>query len=185
MEFSPATVGVLVVMALLAGLAALAVSAVALSGQRKVRRAYGKFSMGSRDDVLTLIERHIDEVRALRGDVRGIERFAEELRELARGAVSRVGTVRFDAFEDMGGHMSFSTALLDERGDGVVITAINGRSDTRVYAKAVKGGRSRHNLSQEEVAAIEIARSRAGRKDAVAARRGAAGAEGPARADAS
>jgi hypothetical protein len=181
-ELSPSTVGLLVVVALLAGVASLAVSVVALSGQRKVRRAYQRFSMGSRDDVLTLLERHINEVRALRGDVRAIERYADELRELARGAVSRVGTVRFDAFEDMGGHMSFSSALLDERGDGVVVTAINGRSDTRVYAKPVSGGRSRHNLSREEVAAIETAMSRAGRPGGKP-RRGPADRE--ARADAS
>ena len=53
--------------------------------------------------------------------------------------------------------MSFSSAFLDEHGDGMVITAINGRADTRVYAKAVRAGDSPHNLSDEEHRAIRQA----------------------------
>jgi hypothetical protein len=139
--------------------AALAVGVAALMGQRRVKRAYQVFSMGSRDDVLTLLQRHIDEVGLLRSDVRSLRRYADELRELARGAVSRVGTVRYDAFDDMGGRLSFSTALLDERGDGVVVSAINGRTDTRIYAKPVMEFASKHNLSGEEQTAIERART--------------------------
>jgi hypothetical protein len=158
-EFTPSTVGWLLLAAIGLSFAALVVGALALNGQRKVKRAYATFSMGSRDDVLTLLQRHIDEVGLLRGDVRGLRRFADEIRDLHRGAVSRVGTVRYDAFDDMGGRLSFSTALLDEHGDGVVLTAINGRSDTRSYAKPIAGWASRHNLSTEEEAAIERARS--------------------------
>jgi hypothetical protein len=160
-EFTPTTVGLLVIVAILLSAAALVVGVVALTGQRKVKRAYQAFSMGSRDDVLTLLQRHIDEVGLLRGDVRSLRRFADELRELSRHAVSRVGMVRYDAFDDMGGRLSFSAALLDERGDGVVVSAINGRTDTRIYAKPVGGFASRHNLSGEEQTAIERARSSA------------------------
>jgi hypothetical protein len=76
------------------------------------------------------------------------------------GAVQRLGLVRYDAYEDVGGRLSFSCALLDEHGDGVVLTSINGRVDTRVYAKPVKGGRSDHNLSGEEEEAIREALAR-------------------------
>lgn len=76
---------------------------------------------------------------------------------MMRGSVQHVGVVRYDAFEDMGGHLSFSTALLNGDGDGVVITSINGRADTRCYAKTVKGGQSDHNLSEEEEEAIRQA----------------------------
>jgi hypothetical protein len=51
--------------------------------------------------------------------------------------VRNVGLVRYDAFEDVGGRLSFSCALLDDLGTGVVMTSINGRHDTRVYAKPV------------------------------------------------
>jgi hypothetical protein len=65
--------------------------------------------------------------------------------------------VRFDAFEDMGGHLSFSAALLDAHGDGVVLTSINGRRETRIYAKPVSAAQSQYNLSDEEQEAIRRA----------------------------
>ena len=74
--------------------------------------------------------------------------------EAIRASVSRVALVRYDAFEDVGGRLSFSCALLDDHGTGVVLTAINGRQDTRIYAKSVAEGRSTHNLSSEEEEAI-------------------------------
>ena len=61
------------------------------------------------------------------------------------------------AFEDMGGRLSFSAALLDDSGDGLVLTSINGRSETRTYAKGVKAGASDHSLSPEEQQAISYA----------------------------
>jgi hypothetical protein len=66
----------------------------------------------------------------------------------------RVALLRYDAFDDVGGRLSFSCALLDERGTGIVLTSINGRQDTRVYAKPVEGGSSTYNLSLEEEEAI-------------------------------
>jgi hypothetical protein len=168
-ELTPAATAILVILALLLGVAGLAVAAYAVRGQRKVRRAYEAFSLGSQEDVLSLLERHVNEVAALRGEVAGLRAYADQLRELERQTISRVGTVRYDAFEDMGGRLSFSMALLDERGDGVIVSAINGRTDTRVYAKPVTGGTSPHNLSEEEVAAIEQALTRSGRTPTAAA----------------
>ncbi len=71
--------------------------------------------------------------------------------------VRRVGLLRYDAFEDVGGRLSFSCALLDEQGNGVVLTSINGRQETRVYAKPVTAGTSSYNLSSEEGEAIRQA----------------------------
>jgi hypothetical protein len=72
-------------------------------------------------------------------------------------AVRNVALVRFDAFDDMAGRLSFSVALLDDNGDGVTLSSIAGRADTRVYAKGIKGGRSDHELSPEEDQAITAA----------------------------
>ena len=90
--------------------------------------------------------------------------YAQQLRGLVGRTLSRIGTVRYDAFDDMGGRLSFSIALLDEHGDGTVITAMNGRVQTRTYAKPVTGGTSPHNLSEEEVQAIEQAMAAGGRR---------------------
>lgn len=80
-----------------------------------------------------------------------------ELREQIGHAVQRVGMVRFDAFEDMGGQLSFAAALLDADGSGLVLSSINGRSETRIYAKPIEQGTSSYNLSEEEHEAIRRA----------------------------
>jgi hypothetical protein len=147
--------GVLAVAAVALSLLALVACVLVLRGQWRVRRAYTAFTGGRREDVLLLLERHIAEVAGLRADV-------SALRAAQAGAVSRVGTVRYDAFRDMGGRLSFSTALLDEHGDGVVLTAINGRTDTRSYAKPISAWDSSHNLSEEERSAIALARGSRG-----------------------
>jgi hypothetical protein len=154
MELSPAIGSMLGILATAVAVMALGMAGAALAGQRNVRKAYQIFSGGSRDDILTLLQRYVEQVVGLREDIGRQQRYANQLRSLISGCVSRVGTVRFDAFDDMGGRMSFSVALLDEHGDGIVITAINGRTETRAYAKPVIRGESSHTLSQEEAAAI-------------------------------
>ena len=157
MQLSTTTIGVLLVVAILVAVAAVVVSVIALLGQRRVRASYRVFSQGSQEDVLTLLQRHVEQVQGLRGDVAALREHGYGLRDMVAGCLSRVHTVRYDAFDDMGGHLSFSSALLDEHGDGMVITAINGRTDTRIYAKPVRAGGSRHNLSEEEDRAIRQA----------------------------
>jgi hypothetical protein len=100
---------------------------------------------------------HDPTLASLRADLLDVVHRTDELRDVVRSSVSKVGMVRYDAFEDMGGALSFSAALLDERGDGLVLSAINGRSETRCYAKPVVRGGSEHELSAEENAAIDTA----------------------------
>ncbi|MEX1178806.1 MAG: DUF4446 family protein [Nitriliruptor sp.] len=120
------------------------------------------------EDVISVLGRHEDTIQAIDRDVRALDARSSELRELLRGAVSRIGMIRYDAFEDMGGALSFSAALLDEHGHGIVISAINGRTETRCYAKPVADGRSEHNLSVEEEAAIATAQDGGGMGEAPA-----------------
>ena len=63
----------------------------------------------------------------------------ERLRSEASGTLRHLAVVRYDAFGDMGGRLSWSLALVDEGGDGMVLTAIHGRSDARTYAKDLAG----------------------------------------------
>ncbi|QVQ50445.1 DUF4446 family protein [Spiractinospora alimapuensis] len=73
-------------------------------------------------------------------------------------AVRDIGMVRYDALEQMSGARSFSLALLNASGDGIVLTSINGRSETRTYAKLVEEGNAREELSPEEYRAVRAAR---------------------------
>ncbi|MBX9765463.1 DUF4446 family protein [Patescibacteria group bacterium] len=69
-------------------------------------------------------------------------------------AVSGVSVKRFDPFQNAGGQQSFASALLNEKGDGVVISGIHARDGVRVYAKEVKKFASERELSEEETSAI-------------------------------
>ena len=83
----------------------------------------------------------------------------QSLNHDAATALRHVAVIRYDAFGDMGGHLSWSVALLDDSGYGVVLTSIHGRSDSRTYAKNVSDWSSTQQLSPEEEESIRLARS--------------------------
>jgi hypothetical protein len=100
---------------------------------------------------------------------RRASRVVRECNELIQGAVGSRGTVdpralrdvaivRYDALQEMSGQLSFSLALLNAVGDGVVLTSINGRAETRTYAKPVRAGKGVQELSPEEAQAVHSAR---------------------------
>ena len=94
----------------------------------------------------------------LRADLLGLRQEVATLSAESRQTFRHLAVVRYDAFGDMGGHLSWSLALLDDAGDGVVLTSIHGRSDARAYAKSVSGWASDAQLSPEEEEAIASAR---------------------------
>jgi hypothetical protein len=69
----------------------------------------------------------------------------------------RVDLIRYDAFEDVGGEQSFSVAVLNGECDGFVLTSVYNRTDVRVYAKSIRGGRSSHALTEEEQRVVKQA----------------------------
>ena len=100
---------------------------------------------------------------------RRASRVVRECNELIQGAVGSRGTVdphalrdvaivRYDALQEMSGQLSFSLALLNAVGDGVVLSSINGRAETRTYAKPVRAGKGVQELSPEEAQAVHSAR---------------------------
>jgi hypothetical protein len=91
-------------------------------------------------------------------DLDAVARAVSDLRVEAARALRHLAVVRYDAFGDMGGHLSWSLAIVDDEGDGVILTAIHGRSDTRTYAKNVADWASGTPLSPEETEAIALAR---------------------------
>jgi hypothetical protein len=91
---------------------------------------------------------------AMGGRIEHLVGRTDRLTDDAQRCLRRVGIVRYDAFQELGGHLSFSLALLDGRQDGVVISVLNDRNGARAYAKPVAGGRSAVTLSEEEQRAI-------------------------------
>lgn len=104
-----------------------------------------------------LLEQVLSKQEENRTHIAAIEQQVERLHLLLQGCLQRVGLVRFDAFNDTAGQQSFSVALLDNQGNGVVITSLFGRTESRCYAKPVAHGSSTHRLSEEEQAAIRQA----------------------------
>lgn len=79
-----------------------------------------------------------------------IESEYKSARKMAEKAVQRVEVIRFNAFDDTGSDLSFAVAMLDSFGDGVVISSLFARDETRTYAKPVSKGQSTYKLSEEE-----------------------------------
>ena len=65
--------------------------------------------------------------------------------------------MRFNPFEDTGGNQSFALAILDAQGSGIVVSSLHSRTGTRVYGKAITGGRAEAALSDEEAEALRLA----------------------------
>jgi hypothetical protein len=75
-----------------------------------------------------------------------------------RQSLRNVAGVRYDAFGDMGGRLGFSCAVVDDEGDGLVLSSIHARGDSRTSAKGVVGGSSEVTLTPEEQEALRAAR---------------------------
>jgi len=125
---------------------------------RRLRRDYSVLQAGDdRESFVSASARQVEAVARLRAELSAVERRVSDLRLDVADALRHVAVVRYDAFRDMGGRMSFSAALLDDAGDGVVFSAIHGRTETRTYAKGVKAADSDQPLSPEERQAITFA----------------------------
>src|SRR5919106_3927894 len=151
-------------LAITLGIFALLVAiAVFLSFAAVRRRLIILQGRGRGEDILEAVSRQVEEVRAMRGDIQHLAGELQHLAEAFRGALQRFAGYRYDAFEDMGGQLSFSAAILNDHGDGLVISCINGRQEARTYAKPVQRAASPYNLSPEEHEAIRLALAGAAR----------------------
>jgi hypothetical protein len=152
--FSPETLSLMAMIAL--GLAVLAVSFSIVGGGK--RRGSEPGDPIRLDDTLRgVLQGQANQIKRLEEAVRTLNRTDKKQDVQIRGSVRKVALLRYDAFEDVGGRLSFSCAMLDDQGTGVVLTSINGRQETRVYAKPISEGRSSYNLSSEEEEAIRQA----------------------------
>jgi hypothetical protein len=159
-DLSRQTVEVVAVGAAVAAGLALVLLVVALVRLRALRRAHDVLTAGdSGTSFVEAVKAQRLETQALRTDVAHLRDDLSAARADLTDALRHVAVVRYDAFGDMGGRLSFSAALLDDAGDGLVLTSINGRSETRTYAKGVKAGASDQSLSPEETQAIGYATS--------------------------
>ena len=152
--------------ALLAAAIALALGAVALVLVLRVDRRSTDISPGAARSAdierrlaaqgrrLELVEHEVDALRT--GQPAEARPVSNAIRRTG-SAISHVGLVRFDAFEDTGGGQSFALALIDDDGDGVILTSLHSRQTTRVFVKDIRGGVADAPLSGEEERALREA----------------------------
>src|SRR5581483_1113500 len=148
---------VIAIAGVVVALAALAVAVVLLLRLRGLRSAQQTLISGGSADL-------VDFAVSLQGRIDGVNRNVDDLEaRLAQvdrrvdGTVSRVAVVRYDAYENTGGHQSASVALLDASRTGVVLSAIQGRDYARIYVKELEEGRAAVSLSPEEQEAVDRA----------------------------
>ena len=142
------------------GLAGLGFALWAWIRVKRVRDSQRSLLGGGRRDL-------VDFAVSLQGRVDDLNSAVDEVAAgLARvdrrvdGTVTNTSIVRYDAYEDTGGHQSASLALLDSARTGVVVTAIQGRDYARIYMKELDRGRAAVALSPEEQEAVERAMGR-------------------------
>ncbi|MCW2542012.1 MAG: hypothetical protein JWN95_3737 [Frankiales bacterium] len=172
------------VVGLIFGLGGLIAGGLALRTLGRLRQSVALLSRGSsgRETILDVAEKHMAASEAVRKDILELQRdladsqrdadarIAAERAEISHTVADisqtvatvlrRVALVRYDAFDDLAGRLSFSLALLDDQGNGVTLTAIASSSDTRVYAKSLSRGVGEHTLSPEEEQAVKAALAR-------------------------
>jgi hypothetical protein len=125
----------------------------------RMRRSYDLLApVEGKEDYLDVLARTREEFGELSVDLHDLDKRLKITRaDLAR-ALRHVSVVRYDAYGDLAGRYSFSAALLDDSGDGLIITSIHGRNENRLYLKGIAQGNPDIELSPEEEQAVVAAK---------------------------
>jgi hypothetical protein len=137
---------------------AIILTIVAWRQTRRLRRRLDRFlDPRGGGNVADLVGSHHSDILALKERLQDTDKRLDQLSEVVHRTFRRLGVVRYSAFAGTGADLSFSVALLNDDLDGLVLTGLYGREETRVYLKPVQGGTSRYPLSEEEKEAIRLA----------------------------
>ena len=114
-----------------------------------MKRRYNKMMAGvDGGNLEKLINNHVDEVNMVVKEQKELRQELERIDAILAKAITRIAVVRFDAFSDMANDLSYCVAMLDSNGNGIVISGIFGREDSRTYVKPIVDGVSSYKLTQ-------------------------------------
>lgn len=131
------------------------ISAVRIS---KITKKYNRLVHGSKADTLeNILLEHLDGVKNVKEQLIVLEKHCIKLDDKFKTAIQKIGVVRYNAFGDMGSDLSYSIALLDENLNGFVMTSLYGRNESNTYGKPIAKGKSKYELSVEEIQAVDRA----------------------------
>ncbi len=120
----------------------------------RLRRVLTGGETTSLDQILDQQAQRLD---GLSGRLDALNKLHKELEAITQRSIQKVGVIRYNPFSDAGGDQSFAIALLDAEGNGLVVSSLHSRTETRVFAKPVRAGRSTYSLSDEEQQAVKKA----------------------------
>lgn len=125
----------------------------------KLKKRYNIFMSGTTAKSLedTLLKR-LDQVDDLIAANSSNEKSIKKLFDNMKCTFQKIGLVKYDAFQEMGGKLSFSLAMLNEEDDGFVINAVHSREGCYTYIKEIVGGNSIIVLADEEQEALDMAK---------------------------
>lgn len=146
---------ILLASSLLIAVIALVVALVSSARQKRLLNQYRVLlANGSPQDLESLLLHQATSIEQLTSDLQRLNGQVSTEAQQARHHIQRVGMIRYNAFPGTGSDQSFSVALLDADGNGLVLSSLYGRSETRTYAKPILAGKSTYPLSDEEIAAL-------------------------------
>lgn len=122
----------------------------------RLRREF--FASGLKKDLEQILVDQNRGITKLNQELDALNESLTELHQKNKSNIQKIGFMRFNPFDDSGGNISFALALLDAHDEGVIVSSLHGREGTRVYAKAVKAGKSETQLTEEEKKAIQEAK---------------------------
>lgn len=124
----------------------------------KLSKRYKKFMSGKN---ATSLEQDIagifEDNKFIKASVEKNRKDIQTLYRKFEGAFQKVGIVKYDAFNQMGGQLSFSLALLDENDNGFILNSVHGTDGCYSYTKEIKQGICDISLGDEEKKALDIA----------------------------
>ena len=147
--------------AIVVGTTALVLGWVLVSRLQRFARPYELLLRAAESgDAAALLQAQLQNVERNTRRIDETLTYVRHLRSQAMTAIQSIGFKRYDAFDDIRGQQSFSLCLLDAHLNGVMITSIAGRSDSRSYAKPIRDGKCEMVISEEEQQVLEIAKER-------------------------
>lgn len=125
---------------------------------RTIKKEYNKMAQGmSGINLEELLIHTSNDLNGIKGDIVKLDENIKSLATQITFAIQKVGFMRYNAFGDMGSDLSFSIALLDNFSNGFVLSSIYGRDNNVCYAKPIKDGKCKIQLSAEEIMVIDKA----------------------------
>src|SRR3989344_3490707 len=140
---------------ILTGLAILVGAVWVFVTENRLKRFFLGKKAKDLEDTIEILQENISKLTKAKEDMqKDITTIQNKLKKSIRG----LGTVRFNPFPDQGSNQSFAIGMLDEEGDGVVISSLYARERMSVFAKPIKNNKSEYELSAEEREALQKAK---------------------------